>query len=82
MQERRLWIDMSAMLTLAQVSERLGGPEATPIATVRYWIQVGKLRAYKPGRQLLVKPEDLEALVSGSAVGAAREEVRPPRRRR
>jgi excisionase family DNA binding protein len=55
-------------LTLTQVAERL----STPAATVRYWTAIGKLPAFKPGRQLLVKESDLEAFVDASAVGDQR----------
>ena len=61
---------MSAkFLTLAQVAERV----ATPAVTVRYWVHTGKLKAFKPGRQVLVREADLEALIEASAYGAVRE---------
>ncbi len=42
---------MSAQyLTLAQAAERI----ATPAETIRYWIHLNKLKAYKPGRQVLI----------------------------
>lgn len=55
-------------LTLVQAAELL----ATSPETVRYWIHVGKLAAYKPGRQVLVKESDLEELVEASAVSVQR----------
>ena len=51
-------------LTLAQASERI----ATPHETIRYWIHVGKLTAYKPGRSLLVRTADLDALIESHRV--------------
>lgn len=59
---------MTTYLTLDQVAERLH----TPIATVRYWVSVGKLQAYKPGRHPLIRESDLEAFVESSAIGTVR----------
>jgi excisionase family DNA binding protein len=56
-------------LTLAQAGERV----STPVETVRYWVHVGKLRAFKPGRQVLIREDDLTALVEGSEISAVRE---------
>lgn len=39
-----------------------------PISTVRHWISSGRLKAYKPGRRVLVKAEDLEEFLAASAV--------------
>lgn len=57
-------------LTLSQVAERL----STPAETVRYWVHVGKLRAYKPGARVLVRETDLAAFVEGSELGKMRAE--------
>jgi len=55
-------------LTLAQAAERI----STPAETVRYWVHLGKLPAFKPGRQVLVRETDLDAFVEASAYGAVR----------
>lgn len=51
-------------LTLGEAAELIRGASET----VRYWIHVGKLRAYKPGRRVLVKETELRALVEGAAI--------------
>jgi excisionase family DNA binding protein len=55
-------------LTLAQVAERI----QTPAETIRYWVHLGKLPAYKPGRQVLIREDDLEAYIATCGIGAAR----------
>jgi excisionase family DNA binding protein len=55
-------------LTLKDAAARV----STSPETVRYWIHVGKLRAFKPGRSVLVRESDLEALIEASAVDALR----------
>lgn len=55
-------------LTLAQAAAHV----ATPVESIRYWIHVGKLQAFKPGRQVLIRATDLEALIEASEVGAQR----------
>jgi excisionase family DNA binding protein len=53
-------------LSLAQAGALLGvSPE-----TVRFWIWKGKLKATKPGRLVLVRRRDLEALVDDASIGA------------
>ena len=47
---------------------------STPAETVRYWIHLGKLRAFKPGRQVLVRDTDLDEMVEASELGAQRAE--------
>lgn len=37
-----------------------------PKATIRYWVQLGKLNKYKPGRHPLIKREELIALIEAS----------------
>jgi excisionase family DNA binding protein len=59
---------MPRFFTLAQVAERI----ATPAETVRYWVHLGKLPAYKPGRQVLIREDDLDAFMSGTAVTVVR----------
>ncbi len=74
---------MPRMLSLKAVSERLGGPETTPIKTVQRWIYAGRLRAFKPGRHPLIREDDLEAFLAASTIGGpkppvkARGRVRP-----
>ena len=51
------------LLTLEEAGELI----RTPAKTIRYWTQQGRLRAYKPGRLLLVKEAELLALVDESA---------------
>ncbi len=55
-------------LTLKAAAARV----STSPETVRYWIHLGKLPAFKPGRQVLVRTADLEAFVESSAIGAQR----------
>jgi excisionase family DNA binding protein len=40
----------------------------TPAETIRYWIHLGRLRGFKPGRSLLVRDDDLEEYIAGSQV--------------
>lgn len=56
---------------------------ATSPDTIRYWVSTGKLRAFKPGRRILVRLDDLQALVEGSAVAdlrAAKAKASRPRK--
>jgi len=62
-------VSSAKFLTLAQAGERV----STPTETIRFWIHVGKLRAFKPGRQVLVREDDLAAMVEASEIGAVRE---------
>jgi excisionase family DNA binding protein len=55
-------------LTLAQASERV----STPSETIRYWIHLGRLKGFKPGRQVLVRESDLDELIEASAVDVQR----------
>jgi excisionase family DNA binding protein len=56
-------------LTLAQAAERV----ATPAESIRYWVHTGRLPAFKPGRQVLVREADLDAFVEASSYSAVRE---------
>lgn len=49
-------------LTVEQIAKRLDEPEPT----VRYWIQKKRLPAYKFGKKLKVKQEDLEKFIEQS----------------
>ena len=61
---------MPTYLTIRQISERLSvAPE-----TVRYWITTGKLPGFKPGRQVLVRESDLQAMIERSALEQLRNE--------
>lgn len=59
---------MSRYLTLKQAAEIC----ATSPETIRYWIHIGKLAAFKPGRQVLVREADLAALIESSNVADLR----------
>jgi len=39
----------------------------TPVSSVRWWLDCGKLRYYKPGRRRLVAESDLWAFVESTA---------------
>jgi excisionase family DNA binding protein len=69
---------MSRYLTLVQAAERV----ATSAETVRYWIYMGRLKAFKPGRQVLIRESDLEALIEANSVSAQRAARAKPRLRR
>lgn len=49
-------------LTVEQIAKQLDEPEPT----VRYWIQKKRLPAYKFGKKLKVKREDLEKFIEQS----------------
>lgn len=59
---------MPVFLTYAEVANRL----RVPVATVRYWVHIGRLPAFKVGRSPIVRESDLLTLVEGSQIGAAR----------
>lgn len=59
---------MPTYLTIPQAAERV----QAPTETVRYWIHVGKLPAFKPGRRVLIRESDLAALVEASSVQGQR----------
>lgn len=54
---------MPVFLTLEQISQNLH----TPIESIRWWIQQGKLKAYRPGRKVLVRQDDLLAFIESRA---------------
>ena len=41
-----------------------------PIQSVRQWIREGRLPATRPGRRVLIRRVDVEALLRSAAVGA------------
>lgn len=49
-------------LTVEKISEELGLPEQT----IRAWIRSKRLKAYRPGKQYLVKREDLTRFLEES----------------
>ena len=51
-------------LTLEQAAERC----ATSPHTIYEWIRKGKLRAYRPGKRILIRIEDLERLIRGAVL--------------
>ena len=53
---------MKQWLTVEDISQELGIDEQT----IRLWIRSKKLRAYKPGKQYLVKREDLDKFLEES----------------
>jgi excisionase family DNA binding protein len=55
-------------LTLVQAAELC----ATPAESIRYWVHIGKLAAFRPGRQVLIKEADLLELIESSAVSEIR----------
>jgi excisionase family DNA binding protein len=56
------------LVTLVEAAELVrAAPE-----TVRYWVWQGRLVAYKPGRNVLVREADLMALVAGNETVAKR----------
>ncbi len=66
---------MPTYLTFKQAAERIqGSPE-----TIRYWVHIGRLPAFKPGRRVLIKESDLAALIESSPAGPAKH-TRTPRR--
>jgi len=38
-----------------------------PKNTIRYWVHLGKLKKYKPGRHPLIKRDELITLIEASA---------------
>jgi excisionase family DNA binding protein len=55
-------------LTLREAGEFCRAPPET----VRYWIWQGKLRAYRPGRQVLVRESELIAYIESREVTTVR----------
>ena len=53
---------MKQWLTVEDISQELGIDEQT----IRLWIRSKRLRAFKPGKQYLVKREDLEKFLEES----------------
>lgn len=53
---------LASLLTITEVASLT----RAPIATVRHWIAVGKLRSLRPGRRRLVRRADLAAFLGVS----------------
>jgi excisionase family DNA binding protein len=68
---------MPTYLSLEQVAERL----ATTKETVRYWVNIGKLAGFKPGRHIVIDEADLTALIERSALVHLRAERARARRK-
>jgi excisionase family DNA binding protein len=60
----------SAFQTLDQITALF----PIPLETIRHWIKVGKLQAFKPGRRVLVRRADIEAMIEAAALPAIRAE--------
>jgi excisionase family DNA binding protein len=54
----------SEYLYVWQVAQMLG----VPIQSVRQWIREGRLPATRPGRRVLVRRRDIDALLRGSVI--------------
>jgi len=52
-------------LTVEKISEELG----LPVETIRNWIRLHRLTAYRPGKQYLIKREDLNRFLEDSKTG-------------
>jgi excisionase family DNA binding protein len=55
-------------LTLREAAEIV----RTAPETIRYWIWQGRLKGYKPGRSVLVREDELHALIESSETRAPR----------
>lgn len=71
-------VALPRLLTLTQVAEYL----QTPRETIRHWVFDGRLKAYKPGRKVLVKASDVLRLVEANDVPTARGRREQRRRER
>lgn len=56
--------ESTRLLTLKEASELV----RTPTESIRYWIYDGRLKAFKPGRAVLVCEADLLALVASREI--------------
>ncbi len=54
--------------TLDQITQRY----PVCLETLRYWIKLGKLPAFKPGRRVLVRRADIDAIIEAAPIGAVR----------
>ena len=59
---------MPSFLTVSEAADAM----RVPVATIRYWLSVGKIRGFKPGRRVLIRADDLTALVDASEIGKLR----------
>jgi excisionase family DNA binding protein len=59
---------VAGLLTLEEAGDRI----CTAPETIRHWVWEGRLKAYKPGRAVLVKESDLLELVAANETRAKR----------
>jgi excisionase family DNA binding protein len=52
-----------SFLTLEDVSKQIH----VPVSTLRWWIQQGRLPAYRPGRKVLIREDELLAFIASNA---------------
>jgi excisionase family DNA binding protein len=62
------------------LAEEVARELRVPVATLRWWVRTGKLRAIRPGRRLLIRRSDLEAFLSEMTVRPSPRNARPPLR--
>lgn len=58
--------DKPPLLTLPAAAQIVEPP--IPVKTLRRWVADGRLPAYRPGRRVLVRREDLLALIESAPV--------------
>ena len=66
-------LEISQMAPVERVAARLG----VSSWTVRSWLRQGRIPSYKVGRRVLVRVEDMEALLAASYKPATRPNTRP-----
>jgi excisionase family DNA binding protein len=59
---------MPSFLTVSEAADAM----RVPPATIRYWLSIDKIKGFKPGRHVLIRSEDLTALVEASELGKLR----------
>ena len=59
---------MPSFLTVSEAADAM----RVPVATIRYWLSIAKIRGFKPGRHVLIKSEDLTMLVESSELAMLR----------
>jgi excisionase family DNA binding protein len=59
---------VSRWLFLEEVAREL----RTSVSTVRHWIAIGRLRAFRPGRHILIARADLDEMIQRSEWRAGR----------
>lgn len=56
--------DNTEWLTITDIYERLG--KKVPMDSIREWIRSGRLKAFKPGKNYLIRREDFEKFLAES----------------